>query len=30
MWWYPAIAAAVIALLFQLSFRDDTRKEVAA
>ena len=29
MWWYPAIAAAVIALLFQLTFRDDTRKIAA-
>lgn len=26
MWWYPAIAAAVVAILFQLSFRDDTRE----
>nr|AGU10965.1 Nucleoside H+ symporter [uncultured organism] len=26
MWWYPAIAAAVIAVLFQLSFRDDSRE----
>ncbi|UYY59242.1 MFS transporter [Sphingomonas sp. S2-65] len=26
MWWYPAIAAAVIAILFQLSFRDDSRE----
>ena len=25
MWWYPAIAAAVIALLFQLAFKDDSR-----
>ena len=23
MWWYPAIAAACIALLFQLTFKDD-------
>ncbi|MDP1028443.1 MFS transporter [Sphingomonas sp. KR1UV-12] len=30
MWWYPAIAAAAIALLFQLTFRDDRRAEVAA
>lgn len=30
MWWYPAIAAAVIAILFQLLFRDDSRKEVMA
>jgi nucleoside transporter len=30
MWWYPAIAAAVIALLFQLFFRDDSRTERAA
>jgi hypothetical protein len=29
MWWYPAIAAAVIALLFQFTFRDDTRKIAA-
>ncbi len=29
MWWYPAIAAAVIALLFQFTFRDDTRKSAA-
>jgi nucleoside transporter len=25
LWWYPAIAAAVIAILFQFTFRDDTR-----
>jgi nucleoside transporter len=25
MWWYPAIAAAVIAILFQLSFRDNSK-----
>ena len=25
IWWYPAIAALVIAALFQLTFRDDTR-----
>jgi len=25
MWWYPAIAAAFIALLFQLTFRDDSK-----
>jgi nucleoside transporter len=30
MWWYPAIAAAVITLLFQLLFRDDSRKGAAA
>ncbi|MFS2108803.1 MFS transporter [Sphingomonas sp. Sphisp140] len=30
MWWYPAIAAAVIAILFQLLFRDDSRTEAAA
>ncbi|MBC9032916.1 MFS transporter [Sphingomonas sp. JC676] len=30
MWWYPAIAAAVIAILFQLFFRDDSRAERAA
>ena len=29
MWWYPAIAAALIALLFQLTFRDN-RKGVMA
>ena len=29
MWWFPAIAAAAIALLFQLSFRDDSRAKVA-
>ena len=27
MWWYPAIAAAVIALLFQFTFRDDTQED---
>ncbi|WP_140048185.1 MFS transporter [Sphingomonas japonica] len=27
MWWYPAIAAALIAILFQLTFRDDSRTE---
>lgn len=27
MWWYPAIAAAVIALMFLIAFRDDTRAE---
>lgn len=27
MWWYPAIAAAVIAVLFQIAFRDDNRVE---
>jgi nucleoside transporter len=30
MWWYPAIAAAVIAVLFQLFFRDDSRTEAVA
>ncbi|AQR73377.1 MFS transporter [Sphingomonas sp. LM7] len=30
MWWYPAIAAGVIALLFQLTFRDNSRTEAAA
>ncbi len=30
MWWYPAIAAAAIALLFQLTFKDDRRTETAA
>ncbi len=28
MWVYPAIAAAAIALLFQLTFREDRRKEM--
>ncbi|WNO52656.1 MFS transporter [Stakelama saccharophila] len=27
MWWYPAIAAAAIAILFQLTFRDNSRME---
>jgi MFS family permease len=27
MWWYPAIAAAAIALLFQLTFNDRSRME---
>ncbi|WP_267396592.1 MULTISPECIES: MFS transporter [unclassified Sphingomonas] len=27
MWWYPAIAAAAIALLFQLTFKDRSRME---
>jgi nucleoside transporter len=27
MWWYPAIAAAAIALLFQLTFKDNARME---
>lgn len=27
MWWYPAIAAAIIALLFQIAFRDDSAAE---
>lgn len=30
MWWYPAIAAAAIALLFQLTFKDDRETEAAA
>jgi nucleoside transporter len=30
MWWYPAIAAAVITLLFQLLFRDDSKQGAAA
>jgi nucleoside transporter len=30
MWWYPAIAAALIAILFQFTFRDDSRAETAA
>jgi nucleoside transporter len=30
MWWYPAIAAAIIAILFQLFFHDDTKTEHAA
>lgn len=30
MWWYPAAAAAVIALLFQLTFRDDRKAGAAA
>lgn len=30
MWWYPAIAALVITVLFQLLFRDDNRKGAAA
>ncbi|WP_404337222.1 MFS transporter [Sphingomonas sp. MMS12-HWE2-04] len=30
MWWYPAAAAAVIALLFQLTFRDTSKAEAAA
>lgn len=25
MWWYPAIAAAVVAILFQLSFKDNSK-----
>lgn len=29
MWWYPAIAAAAIAVIFQLSFRDDSKKGAA-
>jgi nucleoside transporter len=29
MWWYPAAAAAVIAILFQLTFRDDRKAEAA-
>ena len=30
MWWYPAIAAAFIAILFQFTFRDDSRAETTA
>ena len=30
MWWYPAIAAAVIAILFHLTFRDDSRTTTTA
>ena len=30
MWWYPAIAAAVIAILFQLTFRDNSRTMATA
>lgn len=30
MWWYPAIAALVITVLFQLLFRDDSRKGAPA
>lgn len=30
MWWYPAIAAACIALLFQLTFKDDRNTEGSA
>lgn len=30
MWWYPAIAAAVIAILFQFTFRDDNRTMTTA
>jgi nucleoside transporter len=30
MWWYPAITAACIALLFQLTFTDDRRAEASA
>ncbi|MEO7687898.1 MAG: MFS transporter [Sphingomonas sp.] len=30
MWWYPAIAAAVIAILFQLTFREDSGTEATA
>jgi nucleoside transporter len=30
MWWYPAIAAACIAVLFQLTFKDDSRTRAAA
>ena len=30
LWWYPAIAAACIALLFQFTFKDDSRARVAA
>ncbi|PZU60614.1 MAG: MFS transporter [Sphingobium sp.] len=27
MWWYPAIAAAAIAIIFQFTFRDDSQAE---
>ncbi|MBB5709488.1 MFS transporter [Sphingomonas xinjiangensis] len=30
MWWYPAVAAAVIAVLFQLTFKDNSKAEVRA
>ena len=30
LWWYPAIAAALIAILFHFSFRDETKVEVSA
>ncbi len=30
MWWYPAIAALVITVLFQLLFRDDSKQGAAA
>ena len=30
MWWYPAIAATVIAILFHLTFRDDSRATTTA
>lgn len=30
MWWYPAIAAAVVALLFQLTFKNDRKAEAVA
>lgn len=30
MWWYPAIAAAVIAILFQFAFRDTSKPEPSA
>ncbi|WP_277968819.1 MFS transporter [Sphingomonas echinoides] len=29
MWWYPAIAAACIAVLFQLTFKDNSRARTA-
>jgi len=29
MWWYPAVAAAVVAILFQLTFRDNSRQEAS-
>lgn len=29
MWWWPAVAAAVIAVLFQLTFRDTTASETS-
>ena len=29
MWWYPAVAAAVVAILFQLTFRDNSQQEAS-